>query len=704
MDIFSHTGMAPDTTLADNVKMPVGPNTDAARQEELEVTRWLERINAAILFDQDRYRAFAAWRSYLAGEGDRVELPGSGRDPGSGDRKRVNVILSTFFSALPHTYPSNPDVDVSPAPAVDDVHYELARGFAETASVVLKRYLVEETNLKRKMKGLERAMLPAGIGWLKMGFYRDYRREPYFNDRRPDAQNELARLSALVQELAEQPLSDRQQELIREIRELEAVLYSQVEVQIRQGLAVDRVEPDDIVISPQVRDIMEGYREAPWIAQGIWYTPDKAAELFDLTDEERKNLSRYSVRTVARGASRDMMIPDADMSLTPNAYSNDETGFVRGWEIWDQKTHYVRTALQGLKRWARDPWVPERQPERWYPFFACAHTRVEGRRYPLSDVALLEQIEQDINEIRRKYMRFRDSQSPKTAFDAGSLSPDSVKEYQNAEIGSTVPMQADLPEGQNMRDKFFTPETPRATHEVFETQSLYAEVERQFGLGEAQTGSVSKAKTATEARQIENAVLGRMSERREDLRELEEEMANAALEILLQELSEEDVRRIAGSTAVWPELQLHEIQDLVGIVVSHQSPEAEQRRQLQWMETLPQMLELSMQAGQLRAEGLEILAEPLIEFMKETFARLDERIAVERFIPGGPVGPGADVPTELQWEAVRTVAPIGTRVLASLRPPVAAMLGPPPGPGPGAPQPTAGTGPAPDVLPAEGAV
>ena len=55
--------------------------------------------------------------------------------------------------------------------------------------------------------------------------------------------------------------------------------------------------------------------------------------------------------------------------------------------------------------------------------------------------------------------------------------------------------------------------------------------------------------------------------------------------------------------------------------------------------------------------GDEVAAQAIIEMIKETFARFDERMDPERFLPGGLLQPGVPPPYGAQVAAAAGMAP-----------------------------------------------
>lgn len=653
-----------------DLPMPVAGNVEQSQRAELErreVDRWLSRIRHAQSVEKAQFDAWIAWRKTLAGDGPAGVFPNVAPDgtilaqPGADGGAKTNIIYATFAAELPRTYDSTPQYMCSPVPAVDDLHYEYARAFAETATIVLNRHLVSLGNLEERMEESVRAVFPTGHAWLKVGYYRDRKQEIQFQSRRPDAQNELAMLQHLTELLREASTPDEQAALAIRIQELHSLLFRQVEVVSREGVGVDRVAPTDIVVALPVRSIGEGYLQAPWIAQRLWTPLAEAAAAHQLTPEEVKRVSHYQPVSLPGGAGPPegmMAMPSEQGGVADSDMRAREGAYCARWEIWDRDTHSIRTCIEGLRRYASAPWQPERRPERWYPFYYLSFNKIPDRRYDLSDVELLAPLQDEFHNRRRQYKDHREATIPKTAIDAGKITPQDAAKYRDAPAGSTVSLEgAQLAPNQRLEEAFFVPSYAPPDPSLYDTGTIWQDIQTVSGMGDAQRGAVMRSKTATEARLVEGGVQSRLGQRKKETRRVEEEIGRDTLEVLLQELPLHAVQRIAGGAAVWPQIGREQIQDLATIQVMHLSAEDREERLQKWMSIAPLIQEALPIVMQFRAQGLEVAARPYVELLKETLHRMDERLSVERFLPGGTIDPSMALPPQLQLQAAVEVFP-----------------------------------------------
>jgi hypothetical protein len=130
-------------------------------------------------------------------------------------------------------------------------------------------------------------------------------------------------------------------------------------------------------------------------------------------------------------------------------------------------------------------------------------------------------------------------------------------------------------------------------------------------------------------------------------------MAQYAAELCLQEMTLQEVQRIAGEEAVWPQMSKKDIFDLVNIEIRAGSagrPNKAKERE-QWAQMLPQIQQSVTQIAQMREAGQNDMADTMMKLMEETLRRFDERIDIESFMPKLPEGDQEQqIPPELQQQ------------------------------------------------------
>jgi hypothetical protein len=308
----------------------------------------------------------------------------------------------------------------------------------------------------------------------------------------------------------------------------------------------------------------------------------------------------------------------------------------------------IFTVAEGSNRWCRTPYVPNPVSERFYSLFCLAFNPVEGRWRPLSDVELLANLQDEYNTTRYLYAEARKEAIPTRVFrKGGNLTEEDIKALANrrardwigVEGNPSVPLSQDILQLEGIA----------IDANAYDVTIIRNDMDMLVGLSDASRSNLVEAKTATEAEIMRQSLMTRVAERQDANEDFITEMGVAALEIMLQRFSLDEVRQIAGDKAVWPEMDTEEIFRKVNISVragSTGKPNQNKEREA-WAAIMPILKDTMAQVAELRMAGNFDMADSLIELLKETLKRYDERLDIDRFIPrpevdeqGNPVQQG----------------------------------------------------------------
>lgn len=585
-------------------------------REKSLVKDYKKRIEAARKLAEERFKQYETNRQYVRGQI---------HDDGAKGLVRTNLILSTLATLLPQTYAKDPDISVAPAESVDPQQYGLIRQFGKTSEIVLQRKFVKEGKLKRRMKAMVRAAMTCEVGWVKLTYQKDIREDPQIRARIEDTQEQIQRLKARLQAVEDADPGKEDLELARLQAELQG-LQAKVEVSRETGFVIDKLLSESILIlDPTVRDF-DDYDQAAAIAQELWFDEDTYESRFGRKPGEKATKFRTQV-------------PGQDANAQQQPQSDEGVCFYRVFEIWDKRTTTVYTWCEGEEGWCRRPFNPQRRPRRWYPFYALGFNIVDGQFYPVSDVQLLIELQDEYNTTRTNYADHRRHSLPiRVVRKGGNLTPEDIEKIQNAKSMEVVVV--DGAPGSPLQDELATLQHPPIDPAVYDTTPIRADIEEVSGAGDAVRGSVLKAKTATEAEIMREGMMSRTAERQDTIEDVITVMAEDALQIALQEIDAAELVEIAGPQATWPDLTKEQILDQVNLQVragSTGKPNKMRERET-WIELVP-VVEASMaKIAEFEAVGRMDLAEAQRELVRETFRRFDERIDVDAFL--GPSGQG----------------------------------------------------------------
>lgn len=567
------------------------------------VKKWHEKLKAARKFDDAYYSKIPLWRRQVQGykseEGD--------------DRFSANLFHAQFRSLMPHYFAKNPEIMVERALAIESEVYEAQEDFMRTLEIVVNKEL-DEAGLKRKAKKSVISTMTTALGWVKVSYQKTYGEDAYIIDRLQDSQDNIARLNTLANKLE----GDDKAATEMEVAELERNmigLQAQAEIVLNKGLVIDRVRTEDIGVDPDVCEIDE-YIEAKWIDHRILMTADRAQDEYGLTDDDIKHCTKYS-------ASGSKTVRDEDVK------------HVMAHEVWEKTSKTCFTLIEGLNDYAREPYAPPRQGERWYPFFGLIFNDDDGSRWPTPDTELAQPIIESYNETRDKFNLHRERAIPGLLGYKSALAPHDSKRLTVTEIGEFTLIDAPADDSVPISNLLMQKPYPSIDPALYDQSRDMHDLSLVLGNPDGNQGQLSNDKTLGEAEILREGLTTRTSDRRDTIEEWLTDIARFAAEVLLQELTLEDAISIAGPGAVWPEMDKDGIYKLVEVNIKAGSTGKPNQRkeQEQWIQFLPMLQETMQSVVMLRQQGLIPQAEGLIELMRETVKRFDERLDITKFFP-----------------------------------------------------------------------
>lgn len=166
--------------------------------------------------------------------------------------------------------------------------------------------------------------------------------------------------------------------------------------------------------------------------------------------------------------------------------------------------------------------------------------------------------------------------------------------------------------------------------------AILRDIEMVSGAQDASRGGVNQAKTATEAEIMAMGMQSRTSEQLDTIEDWLTAILAYCAQLLLLNLTPEQVQAKFGKSAVWPELSKKELfeQVMVQIRAGSTSKPNKMRERDQWLQFLPQLQEAIAKIAELRDAGMDDMAEAMVKVLDETLRRFDERLSIKEFIPG----------------------------------------------------------------------
>lgn len=513
--------------------------------------------------------------------------------------------------------------------------------FAKTIELVVRR-LWKDGHLKKAARKAVRSALSVGVGWLKVVMQVDKLRDPIVESQLNDLRDNLERIRGKQREIASGDAKDPEvaaAELQDQIRGLEA----KVEVVVRKALAIDFCRAEDVQVSLDVTDLPD-YLEANWVANAIYVPKDELAGRFPrLTDDQVKKATCYFQRqpkdemdlTPTDGTPFDRVSERDAESFTQGQGGEGAVEFAKVIELWDRRDNLIKTMIEGVPCWARDPYPPPQASRRFFPYFLIAFYEVDGARHPQSTSWRLKKLQDEYAAARSNFRKTRERAVPGIIFNAEQVDPENARKLEQSTQQEFVGIRTTNPEIP-FTNLFAEKPVARVDPALFDVEPILRDMEKISGVQESLQASVVQPKTATEAEIQQSGFAARTSTDRDTLEEVLADLAQYTTEIALQTLTIEEVQRIAGEYAFWPHgMAIEDIVTMVEVEIAAGTtgkPNTAAEREA-WSVALPLIKETMLEVAQFRASGNEPLAQALEELLRETLNRLDDRVDIERFIP-----------------------------------------------------------------------
>lgn len=570
------------------------------------------------------------------------------------------------------------------------------KAFAETCEIVGAR-MWSDAALKRRGRPWVRSALTIGVGWIKASWQERTEPSPEVAQAINDLQGNIERLEMLRRKAEEGGLIDRAVGMVRgwvaddegtlaEMQRQMQALRGQAERVVDRGFVVDLVPGEDMTVAPGYT--IANYLDAPWCDHRVFLEKSEAQARFKLTDDEVKRATIYRPRkpkmvqreetlfandTISASEADAMFVKQGDAGWEDTTAGNDDcarTEFLCLHETWSRTDNSVLTWIEGVCRWVKQPWNPP-ATSRFYPFFLLATSEVDGQRHPQSLVTRSQKLVDEYNRIGSAEAEHRRRVVPKTAFNAGQISPDQAKKLEKGGIQEMIPLnptQPDAPLGNLILPVAYAALDPA----LYDRTRIIAEIERIWGIQEALSGSIDVAKTATEAEIQQQGFQARTGGRRDALESALGELAVYTVEIARIYVTLEDAQQIAGPDAFWPpydgEADMVRMLSIDIRAGSSGKPNTNAERQ-SWSALLPVLQSGIVQIGQMRGSSPAAVADSLEQLLRITAERSGERMDIDQLIPAAD---GAAMPVPGMPGAPPGAAPPGAPAPDPAQPPAPA--------------------------------
>ena len=617
--------------------------SEAQKETERQVIKqlWYE-YEAARDFDKPARMGYAQDRKYAAGLGD---------PSWASDANLIGSIIDVMTSFL---YAQDPDVGCKPAKHVGTAPNTDNTAFADTMEIVIS-ILWKRAGLKKTARRMVRSALSVGPGWLKALMWSKKRPQPAVEKELHDAEAQLQRIQALKVDIAEDDDGDSEVDEAQ-LETLTAGLNAKLMLTKEYGMSTDFCRAEDIQVSLDVSALTD-YTSADWISEDMYITKCALRARFPRLDEDdEKRAVVYYQKNIPANAKGDVLQAATGEEAADGTYSktapslimggSKPVSFVKVVEFWDRRDGNIKTMVDGVERWAVEPYLPPQATSRFYPYFDLQLYEVDGQRHAQSLAWRLRKLQDEYSACRSNQRLTRERSIPGLLFNASLLSPEDAHRLEDSVIAEMVgikPTDVTMP----LQNIVIAKPLPTIDVRLWDTKLIRDDMESLSGVQEAlQQSGGSQPKTATEAQIQQTGFSTRTTSARDILEDLLTELAHYTAEAAIQEIDGSAVMRIAGPKAFWPFGM--DVQDLLTMVDIEIDAGTTGKPNLaadkaNWASILPLLQKLMVQIRQLQGSDPP-LANALENLLRESLKRMDDRLDISEFVPTEPPPPPQEPP------------------------------------------------------------
>lgn len=405
---------------------------------------------------------------------------------------------------------------------------------AKTLEIVAHYQLQEQQpSFKGQMKQLVRRTCVNGIGYVKIGYQRTMQKRPEDVERITDITEQMTTLERLGADKQDEKFSEDHAKM-EQLRLLLASIQAKQDVIVREGIVFDFPMSNSVIVDPKCRQ-MSGFVGADWIAQEFILDLDEVKEVYKV--DLGKEFTAYEDK----------------------GEGDDKCEKATVWEIYSKKDGLCYVVCDGYHDFLKEPEAPVLDLERFWPFFPLIFNEVDSDKdvIPPSDVRLLMPVQKEYNRARQALREHRFANRPLYATYEGALSEKDINNLQAHPANAVIKLQ-NLSPGQAVNSILQPVQHAPIDPSLYDTSMLLDDMMRVVGSQEANLGGASGS-TATEVSVAEGSRMSSLSSNVDDLEDFLGELARATGQVLLVQMDQQTVMKIAGPGAVWPQLTASEV-------------------------------------------------------------------------------------------------------------------------------------------------
>jgi hypothetical protein len=421
--------------------------------------------------------------------------------------------------------------------------------YGKTLEILFAHSLREQqpVDFKTAAKSLVRRTCTCGVGYVEINFQREYGPRDGLAEQLSDARARLDHIRQLTSKAFDGDITAEMAEAA-ELETAVRILTEEPEIILREGLCFDfpastRVIPDKLTTS------LVGFIGARHVTIEYLFTCEQIEEMFGV--DLKQGYKGYNTDGTTFDGSDQGEIPfDSEEDVSTQ---KEGKGLVCVWKHYDKMSGAVYYVADGHPNFLREPAAPDVFVEGFWPIYALTFNAVESETqlFPKSDVALLADQQMDHNRSRQGMREHRQAARPRWVTSKG-LIDDQFKRALKGAIPFDI-IEANKDPQTKLTDVMEAVPVPGVDPNLYQTEQFEQDRQLTVGTSEASYGGISKA-TATESAISANSTKSSDDASIDDLDSFLTKIARDSGIILKREMSEEQVKRIVGPGAFWPDV------------------------------------------------------------------------------------------------------------------------------------------------------
>jgi hypothetical protein len=438
---------------------------------------------------------------------------------------------------------------------------ELIGKIGKTLEILFSQAMREQkpVDFRTGMKQCVRRGCTTGVGYVELGFQREYGPRPGLTQQLTDARTRLDHLRRLTKEAAEGEIDPDDPEM-EELERSVAALQQEPEIVLREGLIFDFPQSTKVIPDKRCRSLV-GFIGARHLTIEYLFTAAEVEEMFEGIDL-KKDYTSYGPEGKLDSDTSANIVADEE----ENSTAERDAGMVCVWKHYDKPSGMVYYLADGHPNFLRPPAPPDVFVEDFWPVYALTFNAMENEKelFPPSDVTLILPMQEEYNRSRQGKREHRMAARPRWTWKEGGLQEEDIEQFKKAQPFDVFKTSID-PQTK-LEDVLEIVPVPGVDPNLYDTNEIMSDLQVVAGTQEAIYGGLAKA-TATESAIAANSSASSDGSSIDDLDAFLTVIARSSGQILLKEMSEEKVRTVVGPGAMWPHMTLAQIADEIFLEV-----------------------------------------------------------------------------------------------------------------------------------------